>query len=63
MEGQERLMTTKDVLAFCQFSTATLYRLIGRGEFPPGFLLGVKARRWRLSDLQKHFDTLGENGK
>ena len=50
----DRLLTSKEVTEWAGISLATLYRLVAKGEFPKGLTLGLKARRWRLSQLQEY---------
>lgn len=48
MEGLDRLLTTKDVLAWAGISAATLYRMIDRGATNPSYQ-GLSA-----TSIQRH---------
>ena len=50
----DRLLTSKEVTEWAGISPATLYRLVKKGQFPKGLTLGLKVRRWRLSQLQEY---------
>ena len=50
----DRLLTSKEVTEWAGISPATLYRLVKKGEFPKGLTLGLKVRRWRLSQLREY---------
>ena len=53
-DDQDRLLTSKEVIEWAGISPATLYRLVAKGEFPKGLTLGLKVRRWRLSQLEEY---------
>lgn len=46
----ERYLTTADVCALLKRSPATLYRRVGRGEFPKP----AEPGRWRASEVDAH---------
>ena len=54
MSDEDSLLTSREVTEMASISAATLYRLIARGEFPPGITLGVKVRRWRRSQIWEY---------
>lgn len=54
MSDEDRLLTAREVTAMASISAATLYRLIARGEFPQGLVLGVKVRRWRRFQIWEY---------
>ena len=46
----EKVLTIDQICEAFGFSPATLHRLRGLGEFPPGFKIG-RARRWTESAI------------
>ncbi len=51
--GENRLIGIKEILEMTSLTTATIYRLIKQGKFPPGRLITPNRRVWRLGDAQK----------
>jgi prophage regulatory protein len=47
----ERLLRRQQVEEMCAIGRAYLYRLIANGEFPAPVKVGVRAVRWRESDV------------
>jgi prophage regulatory protein len=45
-------MNLNDVLATLGFSKSTLYRLIGAGQFPKPFKLGLRINAWRVETIE-----------
>ena len=54
-ESRNRLVDIKTVCETLCRSRASIYRDIGRGDFPAPIKLGHSSR-WRLSDLDKIID-------
>jgi prophage regulatory protein len=46
-------LNLKQVKEITQLSTATIYRLIARGEFPKQFKLTVRTSRWVESEIEE----------
>ena len=49
----DRLLSIQEVVAMVGLSRATIYDMIKRRQFPPPCRAGLRAARWRLSDVQK----------
>lgn len=47
----DRLLTLREVREKTGYSTATIYRRIGAGQFPQRVSAGVRAVRWKLSEV------------
>ena len=47
-----RLLRLREVLALCGLSRSTLYRQMGEGAFPRPLRVGVRAVRWRESEIE-----------
>ena len=47
----DRLLRLSEVLARCGLSRSTLYRQMGDGAFPWPLRVGVRAVRWRESEI------------
>ncbi len=48
----KRVLRRDEMLSVVRLSQATVYRLIGRGEFPEPVQLGPRAVGWRESDVE-----------
>lgn len=48
----KKVMNLNDVLATLGFSKSTLYRLIGAGQFPKPFKLGLRINAWRVETIE-----------
>ncbi len=46
-----RMLRIGEVCAIVRYSRAHIYRLIGKGEFPPGIPVGPNRRVWPRSDI------------
>ena len=53
-DDQDRLLTSKEVTEWAGISSATLYRLVAKGEALRELPFGLKVRRWRLSQLEEY---------
>ena len=49
---RDPILRIKDVMQITTLSRTTLYRLMGRGDFPPPLKLGPNARGWRRSEVE-----------
>lgn len=56
----DALLRLPEVSRLTGLSRSALYLRISRGQFPRPVKLGPRASRWRLSDIQRWMDTLGE---
>ena len=50
----DRLLTAKEVTKMVGIAPATLYRLVKKGQFPPGLTMGSTCRRWRRSQVWEY---------
>jgi len=48
----DKLLTIEDVRGLLGVNASTVYRWIAKSGFPPGMLLGKKARRWWRNDVE-----------
>lgn len=48
-----KYLNLKEVIAWVRLSKATIYRLMKVGKFPEAHKLGVRAVRWRVSDIEE----------
>ena len=42
----------RDVVKMVAFARSTIYLKIQNNEFPSGVRVGIRGRRWRLSEIQ-----------
>ena len=49
----DRLMSIQEVVEMVGLSRATIYDMVKRNKFPPPYRAGLRAARWRMSDVQK----------
>jgi len=49
---RERLIRLEEVLEMCGISRSELYRQIADGRFPRQVRVGLRAVRWRLSEVE-----------
>lgn len=54
----DRLLSIQEVVAMVGLSRATIYDMVKRNTFPPQYRAGLRAARWRMSDVQKWIDGL-----
>ena len=55
---RDSILRIKDVMQITTLSRTTLYRLIGRGDFPQPLKLGPNARGWRQSEVEAWVENL-----
>jgi len=48
----KKVFNLQEVLATLGFSKSTLYRLIGAGQFPKPFKLGLRINAWRVETIE-----------
>ena len=48
----DRLLRLTEVLARCGLSRSSLYRMMRDGSFPEPLKVGVRAVRWRESEIE-----------
>ena len=48
----DRLLRLREVLALCGLSRSTVYRQMGERAFPLPLKVGVRAVRWRESEIE-----------
>ncbi|MYC29322.1 MAG: AlpA family transcriptional regulator [Chloroflexi bacterium] len=58
VDGEDRLLTLKDVMAITQLSKPSLYRQIQEGSFPKPLKIGRRSSRWRASDIDHWLEGL-----
>jgi prophage regulatory protein len=51
--ASDHLLHIKTVMAITTISRASLYRMLGRGEFPQSVRISRGRVAWRSSDVQK----------
>lgn len=51
---QEKLLRRQEVEAYCQIGRSTIYRLMRSGQFPTPIRIGLRAVRWRASDIEEY---------
>ena len=56
----DRILRIKEVCDIVRVHRSTLYKMMGRGEFPKPLRLGPTARGWRQSDIDKWMQDLPE---
>ena len=62
--AEQRLLTRAEVEETCSLTVSTIYRLMRRKLFPSPVRVGVRAVRWRTSDIQAWLDNRPEaNGR
>ncbi len=49
----EKLLSIREVCEFTGLGKSTVYELIQSGRFPKPLRIGVRAVRWRQSDLRE----------
>ena len=55
--AEKRVLRRDEVLALVSLSQTTLYRMVGRGEFPRQVQLGSRAVGWREADVEEWLDS------
>ena len=56
LEKPNKILRLPAVLERIQLSRSTLYAMLSRGDFPPPIKLGVRARAWRVEDIENWLD-------
>lgn len=56
----DRILRVQEVVDLVNVHRATLYKMMGRGEFPRPLRLGPNARGWRKSDIDAWMANLEE---
>lgn len=56
----DRILRVQEVVDLVNVHRATLYKMMGRGEFPRPLRLGPSARGWRKSDIDAWMANLEE---
>ena len=54
----DRLLRLSEVLARCGLSRSSLYRMMRDGSFPEPLKVGVRAVRWRESEIEAWLEAL-----
>ena len=54
----DRLLRLSEVLARCGLSRSSLYRMMRDGSFPEPLKVGVRAVRWRESEIEGWLEAL-----
>ena len=55
--AERKIIRAAEVVEMLAISRTTLWRLIKAGKFPPPLKLSVRARGWRLSDVEAWLDS------
>ena len=50
---EKRALKLEEVLGLVSLSSATVYRMMSRGEFPRSVRIGVRATRWRSDEVEE----------
>ena len=56
-----RILRKSEVLERIRVSATTLWRMQGRGEFPPSFRISRGAVGWRESDIERWIEERGRS--
>ncbi|MCY3770830.1 MAG: AlpA family phage regulatory protein [Gemmatimonadetes bacterium] len=54
MAVQERLLTRKEVQEKCRIGRFLTYRLMRQGRFPEPIRIGLRAVRWKESEIDEY---------
>ena len=54
MPGQDRLLTLQEVMDKCRLCRSTIYRLMRKGRFPEPIRVGLRAVRWKESEIEEY---------
>ncbi len=54
---EEKILRLRDVMGKVGLGRTTIYKLIGENRFPPGILLGVRARGWTAESINLWIST------
>ena len=52
----DRMIRIREVEQVTGLSHTTIYRMIGRGDFPAPIMVGKRAARWKLSEVMAYVD-------
>jgi prophage regulatory protein len=52
-DHEDRLIPIVEVVRILGLSRATIYRLLDAGKFPSPVRIGIRAVRWRISDIRQ----------
>ena len=50
---EKRALKLKEVIGLISLSSATIYRMMSRGEFPRPARVGQRATRWRSDEVEE----------
>ena len=50
---EKRALNLEEVLGLISLSSATVYRMMSRGEFPRPVRVGQRAARWRSDEVEE----------
>ena len=51
--AEKRALRLEEVLGLVSLSSATVYRMMSRGEFPRSVQIGVRATGWRSDEIDE----------
>ncbi|MXZ73643.1 MAG: AlpA family transcriptional regulator [Gemmatimonadetes bacterium] len=54
--SNDRFVTVRDVLQMTHLSRTTIYRLMAEGIFPKPIKVGLRAVRWKESEVQRYIE-------
>lgn len=61
-QPNDRAVRLREVIQITQRSKTMLYSDIRAGSFPAGFLIGVRARAWMLSEVMQWLESRKQGG-
>ena len=56
--GTDRLLKVDEIALICGMSKSTIYRRVADGSFPAPIRVGVRAARWRRSEINQWIESL-----
>ena len=57
MTGHDRLLTREEVQYRCRLCRSTIYRLMRADSFPKPIRVGLRAVRWKESEIDEYLAT------
>ncbi|WMP16961.1 helix-turn-helix transcriptional regulator [Thiothrix lacustris] len=58
----EQMHTVKEVAILFKLSTSSIWRLTKEGKLPPPVKIGLKATRWKQSELEEFIGAMESKG-
>ena len=63
MNNYDLLISMKDITRMTTLASPTIYRLIRDQKFPPGEMITINRRVWRLSEVEEAINRLLDEQK